>query len=674
MQFSTLGQLQTALLHIDDLIRAAADRASAAGYAPTEQLRGLVITPEEFDQYLAQSPLENPLGDAALPPLPLEGPFARLASTFNLTEIDLLILLLALAPELDRRYERLYAFLQDDVSQRYPTVNLAMNLLGENPIGRFVVWNRLVPHSPLREHRLVECVAEPKGAPFLAQQLKVDYRVIAHLLGEAQPDERVRAAVRAGGHDATSALPDSALEPIFAALPTAPLVYLMGRRGLGQLETAAALCASADLPLVSIDLAALNGLETPFETAWRLALREGYFASAALFLDNWESALDENRAPRPAVWEALRAYPAPVFLHGVDDWEPPDGDRRMLRLTFDIPPYDERLRAWTEQTAKAGVSADAVDLDEMAGKFRLARGQIARAVHTAVDMAASEGAPVAQKHLRAGAQAHTALHIGSLVGRIAPRYTWDDLILPPDPITQLREISARMRYAHIVRDEWGFGGKAARSYGISALFAGESGTGKTLAAQVIANDLGLTLYRVDLSSVVSKYIGETEKNLGAIFNAAQASSAVLFFDEADALFGKRSEVKDARDRYANIEIAYLLQQIEVYDGIVVLATNLRQNLDEAFTRRLDFLIDFPFPDSQYRERIWRAHLPPAAPLGSDVNLAEVAERYRLAGGNIRNVAIAAAYLAAADGRVITLAHIRSAVRRENQKMGRLLNE
>jgi hypothetical protein len=674
MQFSTLEQLQTALLHIDALIHAAADRAGEAGFAPTDQLRGLVITPEEFDQYLNQPPLENPLGGAALPPLPVEGPFARLAATFSLTETDLLILLLALAPELDRRYERLYAYLQDDVSQRHPTVNLAMNLLGETPAGRFAVWERLSPHAPLREHRLVDCVAEPKGAPFLAHHLKVDYRVMAHLMGEAVPDERVRAAVQIVSHDTLPALPDAALEPIYAALSTAPLVYMMGRRGLGQPETAAALCASLDVPLVSIDLAALSVGDTPFETGWRLALREGYFAGAALFLDHWESALNEDRAPRPGLWETLRAYPAPVFLHGSDDWEPPDGHRRMLRLTFDIPGYDERLRAWREQTAQFGISAGAADLDEMAGKFRLARGQIARAVQTAVDLAASEGAPVALKHLRAGAQAHTALHIGSLVGRIAPRYTWDDLILPTDQITQLREISARLRYAHVVRDEWGFGGKAARSYGISALFAGESGTGKTLAAQVIANDLGLTLYRVDLSSVVSKYIGETEKNLGAIFNAAQASSAVLFFDEADALFGKRSEVKDARDRYANIEIAYLLQQIEVYDGIVVLATNLRQNLDEAFTRRLDFLIDFPFPDSQYRERIWRAHLPPEAPLGPDVNLAEVAERYRLAGGNIRNVAIASAYLAAADGRVITMAHIRSAVRRENQKMGRLLNE
>ncbi|MCZ7545560.1 MAG: ATP-binding protein [Anaerolineae bacterium] len=233
---------------------------------------------------------------------------------------------------------------------------------------------------------------------------------------------------------------------------------------------------------------------------------------------------------------------------------------------------------------------------------------------------------------------------------------------------------ARARYAHVVHDAWGFGRKIAPGRGVSALFAGESGTGKTMAAEVIANDLGLALYKIDLSAVVSKYIGETEKNLSAIFAEAQTSNAILFFDEADALFGKRSEVKDAHDRYANIEIAYLLQQIENYDGIAVLATNLRQNLDEAFTRRLDFLVDFPFPEVEYRARIWAVNFPPDAPLAPEVDLEELAARYRLAGGNIRNATLASAYLAAADGGAITMAHVRRAIRREHQKMGRLLDD
>jgi SpoVK/Ycf46/Vps4 family AAA+-type ATPase len=256
--------------------------------------------------------------------------------------------------------------------------------------------------------------------------------------------------------------------------------------------------------------------------------------------------------------------------------------------------------------------------------------------------------------------------------RIIPRYSWDDLVLPPDQIAQLREIRERAQFAYRVQDEWGYGRKVAPTAGVSALFAGESGTGKTMSAEVIAYDLGLVMYKIDLSSVVSKYIGETEKNLSVIFEEAQASNAILFFDEADALFGKRSEVKDAHDRYANIEIAYLLQRIETYDGIAILATNLRQNLDEAFTRRLDFVIDFPFPDTEYRYLIWQRHFPAEAPLAAEVDLDQVAARYRLAGGNIRNAALASAYLAAADGGIITMTHIRHAIRREHQKMGRLL--
>ncbi|MBK9745610.1 MAG: ATP-binding protein [Chloroflexi bacterium] len=261
------------------------------------------------------------------------------------------------------------------------------------------------------------------------------------------------------------------------------------------------------------------------------------------------------------------------------------------------------------------------------------------------------------------------MQLGHLATRITPRKGWNDLILPPDQLSQLHEICDRMQYAQIVNEEWGFGSRASK--GISALFSGDSGTGKTLAAEVIAHELGLPLYKIDLSAVVSKYIGETEKNLSAIFGEAQTGSAILFFDEADALFGKRSEVKDAHDRYANIEVAYLLQRIENYDGTVILASNFRHNLDDAFTRRLDFILEFPVPDAEYRRRIFEVHFPPTAPLSPEVDLAQIAAKYRLSGGNIRNVTLTAAYLAAADGRVITPSHIRSAVRRENQKMGRL---
>jgi SpoVK/Ycf46/Vps4 family AAA+-type ATPase len=256
--------------------------------------------------------------------------------------------------------------------------------------------------------------------------------------------------------------------------------------------------------------------------------------------------------------------------------------------------------------------------------------------------------------------------------KITARYGWDDIILPDDQVEILRELVSTVRQRSKVLEEWGLGKKLASSGAVTVLFAGPPGTGKTMSAEVIAKDLGLDLYKIDLSSLVSKYIGETEKNLERIFTEAQSSNAILFFDEADAIFGKRSGVKDAHDRYANLEISYLLQRMETYDGVTILATNLRSNLDEAFLRRLQFAIDIPFPDEKHRLQIWETLFPTSIPRASNVDLVDLAKRFRLAGGNIRNILVSAAYLAAADGGVITMQHLLHGTRREFQKMGRLI--
>ena len=241
-------------------------------------------------------------------------------------------------------------------------------------------------------------------------------------------------------------------------------------------------------------------------------------------------------------------------------------------------------------------------------------------------------------------------------------------------MAMLKELVSMVKSRPMVLEAWGLGKKLTASRGVSALFTGQSGTGKTLAAQIIAHELGVDLYRIDLSTVVNKYIGETEKNLEHIFGEAQTSNAILFFDEADAIFGKRSEVKDAHDRYANIEVGYLLQRMESYSGLAILATNLRANLDEAFTRRLQFIITFPFPDEIYRLRIWKVLMPPGLPMAESLDFELMAKRYKLAGGSIRNIIVSAAYLAASDGGSVTMKHLMHGARREFQKMGRLINE
>ena len=244
--------------------------------------------------------------------------------------------------------------------------------------------------------------------------------------------------------------------------------------------------------------------------------------------------------------------------------------------------------------------------------------------------------------------------------------------MPADTLQHLHEMRAYVEHRHVVYERWGFERKLALGKGLMALFAGDSGTGKTMAADILAGALGLDLYKIDLSGVVSKYIGETEKNLSSIFQEAQSSNAILFFDEADALFGKRSEVKDAHDRYANIETAYLLQKMEEYEGVVILATNLKMNLDEAFMRRMHFVVDFPMPEEEDRRRIWATTIPPELPLAADVDLDFMAHQFKIAGANIRNIVLSAAFLAAADGQMVTMTHLIQATRREFQKIGRLV--
>jgi SpoVK/Ycf46/Vps4 family AAA+-type ATPase len=276
--------------------------------------------------------------------------------------------------------------------------------------------------------------------------------------------------------------------------------------------------------------------------------------------------------------------------------------------------------------------------------------------------------------LYAACRQHSNQKLGELAAKIEPHCGWGDLILPVASVAQLKEICSQVKQRQRVFSEWGFAQKVTYGKGLSVLFAGPPGTGKTLAAAVLAHELQVALYKVDLSGVVSKYIGETEKNLSKIFQEAETSNALLFFDEADALFGKRTEVSDAHDRYANIETSYLLQKMEEYEGIVILATNLRENMDEAFTRRLRFIVEFPFPDEASRLQIWQSHFPQAAPLSEEIDFAYLSRQFKIAGGSIKNIVLNSAFLAAQNGGVIGMEHILHGVRQEFEKMGKLWNE
>jgi SpoVK/Ycf46/Vps4 family AAA+-type ATPase len=347
---------------------------------------------------------------------------------------------------------------------------------------------------------------------------------------------------------------------------------------------------------------------------------------------------------------------------------------RFYVFRFPALPFPLRQQVWEREIESVFNARNGTDINALANQFVLTGGQIRDAVQSARDDLRLRGKPDAlpcPADLFAAARAQSQRDLSSLAQHIEPVYSWDDLVLPAATLSQLREIASAVKHRHVVYDQWGFEQRLSLGKGMKALFAGPSGTGKTMTAEVIARELGLDLYKIDLSTIVSKYIGETEKNLDRIFRAAQSSNAIIFFDEADALFGKRSGVKDAHDRYANIEISYLLQKSEEHDGFVIHATNLSLNIDEAFKRRMNYTIEFPFPDERHRELLWRGMFPSQTPLGDDLDFAFLGRQFPLSGGNIKNAALAAAFLAAAEESSVEMRHLIQAVASELQKLGKL---
>jgi len=583
----------------------------------------------------------------------------------------------------------LYAYLQDDVSHRRPSVDLALNLLASSAAEKLAFRARFGSDAPLIAHALVSLIPDPNQTrpPLLAHDLKLDDQVVAFLLGEVALDKRLADICElrwstgqtkddpALAKETSKAL--AAIASRAAGKPQAAFFHFQGPNAPAKQDAARSLAERLGVPLLNVDLRRLADSATDFDARLRLAVREAWLKNAVLCLDGIDALRDEAPA---AHFQQLMTQMAKaqgiVISTGAGAWVPhSDGPCGVAAIDFPLPNVEMRRLLWQESLAETGVSLEPQQLDQLAGRFRLNRLQIRDAAVTARNCLGFEGeAPPADplRHCFAAARAQTGQALGKLTLKIAPKYTWDDLVLPDDAAQQLREICRQVAHRHKVLGEWGFVRRLSLGKGVSALFAGPSGTGKTMAAEVIANALGLDLHRIDLAGVVSKYIGETEKNLDRIFSAAENANAILFFDEADALFGKRSEVHDAHDRYANIEISYLLQKMEQYEGVAILASNLKSNLDEAFVRRLAFIVHFPPPDEAARRRIWAGIWPPALPLAPDVDLDFLARQFKLSGGQIKNIALAAAFLSTEDAIAVTPHHVMQAVLREYQKMGKQL--
>ena len=620
-------------------------------------------------------------------------PLSHLAQLFHLTPFEEQSLIVCLAPELDRKYEKLYAYLQDDVTRKKPSVDLVLNLLCQTMPEKLAARLAFDPRSPLVKYRLAQMTeASPDGpSPLISRFLKLDDRIVSFLLGFEQMDARLEPFARlVSGQVKLDEVPvgeqiqsrcrsfagwhyrqeESRREPI--------VFHFSGPYGSGKKLLAEATCHEVKSPLLLAEADKMAAGQVPLEEALWLLGRETALQSAALGIQNFDSLLadDKQLLRLKSLVEVAKTFSLTLFLLGRRTWKPLGllNDVAFVACEIPIPDDGIRKRLWKGHLNGRSPLASDADAGALASKFRFTPGQIQDALAAAGNLArwrSPELEALTAEDVHAACRAQSDPKLNTLARKIRPVHTWKDIVLPADALAQLGEMCQRVAQSYRVLGEWGFAAKLPTGKGVNALFAGPSGTGKTMAAGILANELGLELYKIDLSQVVSKFIGETEKNLDSIFTGAENSNIILFFDEADALFGKRSEVRDSHDRYANIEISYLLQKMEEYEGVAILATNLRQNLDEAFVRRLAFSINFPFPDEADRRCIWTGIWPEGISFADNVDFDLLARQFKLSGGNIKNVALAAAFLAAADGGIVNMSHLLHAVRREFQKLGKV---
>jgi SpoVK/Ycf46/Vps4 family AAA+-type ATPase len=679
------------LARLDRLIEREILRLRARYQLSLDEFRGLYVSDEQVDQLVRgvvvdgeteRSPFAAP---AALFDSSPHSAWAELAARFDLEPIDLDLVLLALAPEIDLKYETLYAYLNNDVTRKWPTLDLAQRLLGHDAPTRASIAAALSPAGRLIPPGIVERIDPPSGRPSrLNAGFALTPLVTQFLLGQPLADPRLAGVIEiAPRHAAGDAPADAGRDGLvrrLAALLRASdpaAIALVGAHGSGRRASAAAICHELGIPLLQVQLGALGHKpESTPAIASALALYRR-LQPAGLYLDDLHACCgtsDKPAAEGLRLVEPLLRQPAPIFVacDPQTDWREPLRARRVLVVRLDESSFPERLALWERELGHAGIDLPPVDRRLLADRLLLSPGQTADTIATARDLAMLAEAPtIDAAALVAAARQQTDHRIGKLALKVDARHGWDDLVLPPATRRRVRELASAIRNRHVVYHEWGFARRITAGTGLQALFSGASGTGKTMTAGVIARELGLDLYKIDLSGVVSKYIGETEKNLDRIFDAVRAANAMLFIDEAEALLGKRSEVKDAHDRYANIEVAYLLQKLEEHDGVVILASNLKRNIDDAFARRMHYVIDFPLPDEAHRKRIWRGMFPREVPLGADVDFDFLARQFELAGGDIRNVALDAAFLAAENGRVITMQEVVQALARQLAKQGKM---
>jgi len=623
-------------------------------------------------------------------PGPDEDRFSRLCQTLELSATEQRILLLAVGPAIDPAFRQLYATFEESGLGR-PTVAGAVSLLlpaGERLGAQRCFWES----GKLRRYRLIELLAAfPGQQDLLRKQLEASSRLVAHLLGSPGPEGAERRfltaawprlpltdVVLAGSIDATA---------LVATLQrtTGPLLVLHGPVGVGKKTLAGALARSFGIEMVVANLAAMPGEPDRFDEALRAAFREAALQDSSLLLFDGVQALllpEGERSRLGALVAVLEEYPeratvlastAPVDLRL-------SRERPGFYLSLPQPKVRERTALW-RRYLPAMEGASQISAEELAHKFSFTGGAIRHAAQVAASLARLRAAGPGGHRLQLtdfldACKASSQSSLSSLAIRLDRYFRWEDLVLRDKTRASIEELILYARNRQRVFEEWGFDRKLPYGRGVTALFHGEPGTGKTMVACLLSQDLNMDLYQIDLSRVVSKYIGETEKNMAAIFDEARDAHAILLFDEADSLFARRTDVRSSNDRYANLEVNYLLQRIEAYEGISILTSNHEAAIDDAFKRRLTFVVEFPAPDAEERVSLWESMFPDLELLAPDVDLEYLAEEFELTGGHIKKVVLRAAFRAAeelAPGArpQITMSHLLDGAAAVYREMGKL---
>ncbi len=599
--------------------------------------------------------------DSPEPPSALQ----TLVRDFGLSNFERDLLVLCAGAELDDQFASICASISGDPGTLQPTFGLALAALPDPD------WNALLPVSPLRHRRMIEL---DSGPTLTSCPIRLDERILHQLMGVGYLDERLQGLIRPvtlpeslpGSYralaetivDGWKGSQDSSRDPW-------PLVHLSGDATGGKQALAAVACSVVGLKLHVIRAADIPELPADRDALARLWDREAVLSRSGLLLDSAAAAGPASHAMSQDFMDRLHCFMLYTGAEAVRSRE-----HRVLRIEVNRPEQPEQRAMWQSAFGTAGAELNG-HLDAVTAQFSLDSEQI-RTVADALQSDSAAETPLANR-LWESCRNELRRPLDRLAARIPATAAWEDLVLPEAAKQTLNSITSHVRRRDTVYNKWGFGCRECararwrmRGLGVTALFAGPSGTGKTLAAEVLAAELNLDLYRIDLSQMVSKYIGETEKNLQSVFDSAEGCGAILLFDEADALFGKRSEVKDSHDRYANIEVSYLLQRMEAYTGLAILTTNMRTALDSAFLRRIRFVVNFPFPDAAHRQKIWQRIFPVDLPC-ENLDMEKLC-RLSVSGGSIRNIAITAAFLAADAGEPVRMTHLRRSAESECQKL------